>query len=91
MCDGLNKQNKILKMMFGHINEGDEWRINTMNQTYIKLFNLTDFEGSVCRMNEAGVPKRVLKGKSKGKRWIGKPKERWLDGVERDLSTLERI
>jgi len=44
--------------------------------------------GHVERMDETGMPKRVLKGKLYATRRIGRPRIRWLEGVITDLRRM---
>jgi hypothetical protein len=45
--------------------------------------------GHVERMEDNGVPKRMLKGRLYSKRRKGRPRMRWLDDVESDLKKME--
>jgi hypothetical protein len=43
--------------------------------------NRLKLTGYVTRMNDEPVPKRLLFARPEGKRWIGRPKIRCLDGI----------
>jgi hypothetical protein len=44
--------------------------------------------GNVIRMDETGCVKKVFEGKLEGRRGIGRPRLRWINGVEGDLRKL---
>ena len=44
--------------------------------------------GHVARMGEERVVYRVLVGKLKGKRQLGKPSRRWVDNIRTDLQEV---
>jgi hypothetical protein len=44
--------------------------------------------GHVARMGEGRNVYRVLVGKPKGKRPLGRPRRRWEDGIEMDLRKI---
>jgi hypothetical protein len=46
--------------------------------------------GHVARMGEGRGVYRVLVGRSKGKRPLGRPRHRWEDNIKMDLWTLGR-
>ena len=41
--------------------------------------------GHVMRMDQSRNPKKILQYKPNGKRKAGRPKKRWIDGLEEDL------
>jgi hypothetical protein len=43
------------------------------------------WEGHEARIGEEGKVYKVLVGKPEGKRLIGRPKLRWVDGIRMDL------
>jgi len=43
--------------------------------------NRLKLTGYVTRINDEPIPKRIFFARPEGKRWIGRPKMRWLDGV----------
>ncbi|XP_045452694.1 phospholipid-transporting ATPase ABCA3-like [Melitaea cinxia] len=91
-------ERKILRRIFGAVmkNEGRRTRYNhELYQMYdepnviktIKIGRLR-WAGHVLRMDNARVPKRFLEGRPEGRRSRGRPKLRWLDGVEQDIKIL---
>ena len=42
--------------------------------------------GHVMRMDESRIPRRYLQWRPQGKRPVGRPRKRWLDGVEEALN-----
>lgn len=88
----------ILRRMFGAVQEDGCWRIRYNHELYnmysepniakvVKLGRLR-WLGHVERMEETRPPKRLLEGKPDGRRSRGRPKLRWLDGVEHDLKNI---
>jgi hypothetical protein len=41
--------------------------------------------GHVMRIEEKGIPKRELEWKPVGRRNRGKPRKRWIEGIEEDI------
>ncbi|KAJ4443719.1 hypothetical protein ANN_05394 [Periplaneta americana] len=66
-------ERKILRGIFGPMQENMQWRIRYNNELY-KLY----------RMEGNRIPKKILEGKIHGKRPIGRPKNRWIDAVTID-------
>ncbi|KAJ4432424.1 hypothetical protein ANN_21043 [Periplaneta americana] len=82
-------ERKILRSIFGSVQENMQWRIRYNNElyklyksfdivTFIKLRRL-EWAGHVYRMEGNRIPKKILEGKIHGKRPIGRPKNRWID------------
>ena len=44
--------------------------------------------GHVQRMNEKNVLKRIMKCTPEGKRGLGRPRLRWIDGILEDVKVL---
>ena len=44
--------------------------------------------GHVVRMGENELPKKILWANPGGQGWRGRPKSRWIDGVEEDARKL---
>ncbi|CAH2100132.1 unnamed protein product [Euphydryas editha] len=91
-------ERKILRRIFGAVMENERWRTRYNHELYqmydepnviktIKIGRLR-WAGHVLRMDEARVPKRLLEGRPEGRRSRGRPKLRWLDGVEQDIKIL---
>lgn len=87
-------ERKILRRIFGPVQENMQWRIRYNNElyklyrsfdivTFIKLRRL-EWAGHVYRMEGNRIPKKILEGKIHGKRPIGRPKNRWIDAVTID-------
>jgi hypothetical protein len=55
--------------------------------TVIKIRRLK-WLGHVIRMNETRSVKKILEGKSEGRRGRGRPRLRWMNDVENDLRKL---
>lgn len=45
--------------------------------------------GHVYQMEESRLPKKVMLWKPMGRRKKGRPRERWLDDVEEDITVME--
>ncbi|XP_045492279.1 uncharacterized protein LOC123691743 [Colias croceus] len=92
-------ERKILRRIFGAVLENRRWRTRYNHELYgmykepnviktIKLGRLR-WAGHVARMDDNRAPLRLLDGKPDGRRNRGRPKLRWLDGVEQDLKTID--
>jgi len=44
--------------------------------------------GHVMRMDDKRTPKRILQWKPIGTRTTGRPRKRWIEGIEEDLQTM---
>ena len=93
-------ERKILRRIFGPVRNNDgSYRIlmNHELDNLIKGANITRFVksrriawfGHVMRMEEHRIPKRVLLWKPEGRRLRGKPRKRWIDGVEEDMKIMK--
>ena len=92
-------ERKVLRRIFGPVNENDNWRIRTNKELHnlyqdIDLVTLIKTQrikwlGHVNRMQNCRKPKRALEGKPGGKRKRGIPHLRRLDRVECNLGKLE--
>jgi hypothetical protein len=78
--------------MYGPLCERGQWR-KRWNRELEKLHNETDivnvikssrlkWAGHVVRMDENELPKKILWTNPGGQRGRGRPKSRWIDGVE---------
>jgi hypothetical protein len=54
---------------------------------YIKIRSL-GWAGHIIRMEEEGIPKRVLNANFHTTRPVGRPRTRWAEVVQRDVSQL---
>jgi hypothetical protein len=90
--------NKVLRKIFGQKRDG-RWR----KLHYEELPNLYTspsiiriiksrrmrWAGHVARMGEKRSVYRLLVGKPKGKRPLGRPRRRWTDNIKMDLLEIE--
>jgi hypothetical protein len=93
-------ERKILRRIYGPINENGQWRCRYNTELYelykyeysdivndVKLRRL-QWAGHVIRMPEERIPRKVMMGRLEGVRPIGRPKKRWMDGVQTDAKDL---
>ncbi|XP_013175481.1 PREDICTED: uncharacterized protein LOC106123612 [Papilio xuthus] len=91
-------ERKILRRIFGAVCEDNQWRSRYNQELYdlykelnvaghIKL-NRLRWAGHVERMDEARVPKNVMASNPEGRRSRGRPKLRWIDGVNKDAKKV---
>ena len=91
-------ETKILRKIYGPICDRGEWRIRYNSELYrlykypevvtsIKVSRL-QWSGHVQRMAEHEIPKKIMGNKFEGKRSVGRPRLRWMDGVLEDLRKL---
>jgi hypothetical protein len=89
---------RILGPVYTYDNEKENWRIFTNKEIYAKIKNLTITEtvrlnrlhwfGHVQRMEENGIPKRVLYMNLGTTRLRNRPRNRWQDEVREDGRTV---
>lgn len=90
-------ERKVLRMIFGPVHIGDEWRIRLNNELY-SLFNdvtiisriqrqQTRWLGHVWRMNRDAPPKKIVDTQPIGTRRRGQQKLRWLDCMDDVLAS----
>jgi hypothetical protein len=88
-------EKKILRRIQGPINENGYGRCRYNTEIY-ELYEHTDTVNNVklrrlqwaehvIRMPEQKVPKKVMTGTLEGLRPIGRPRKRWIDGVQTDM------
>jgi len=87
---------RILRKIFGPVqNEDGSWRIR-MNYELNKLIEKADIVrfiksrriawlGYVMRMDDKRTPKRILQWKPIGTRIRGRPRKRWIAGIEEGM------
>ena len=92
-------ERRILRKIFGlGRNEDGFWRIR-MNYKLNDLINKADIVrfvkskrmawlGHVMRMEGKKIPKRVLEWKPTGRRNRGRPRKRWIEGMEEDMQIM---
>ena len=89
-------ERKILRKIYGPTKENGQWRIKTNVElitryksqdivTVIKIRRL-EWLGHVIRMNETRSVKKIFEGKLEGRRGRGRPRLRWINDVEDDLT-----
>jgi hypothetical protein len=92
-------ERRILRKIFGPVqNEDGSWRI-TMNYELNELTENADIVrfiksiriawlGRVMRMDDKRTPNRILQWKPIGTRIRGRPRKRWIAGIEEDLQIM---
>ena len=91
-------ERKILRKMYGPKKENGQCRMKSNEElrtkytsqdivTVIKIRRL-EWLGHGSRMNETGSVKKILEGKLRGRIDRGRPRLRWINGVEDDLRKL---
>jgi hypothetical protein len=89
---------KILRTIYGPTKENGQWRIKTNAEFMTKhktpdIVNVIKFRrlewlGHVVRMKETRSVKKIFEGKLEGLKGRGRPKLRWINGMEDDLREL---
>jgi hypothetical protein len=92
-------ENRVLRNIFGPKTEEDgSWK-NLHNDELLDLYSLPNivrviksrrmrWAGYVARMGEGRGIYRVLIGRPKGKRPLGRPRRRWEDNIKLDLREI---
>jgi hypothetical protein len=91
-------ERKILRRIYGPIHDGGRWHPRSNNELYslykepnivedIKI-RILEWSGHIIRMEEEGIPKKVLNGNFHTTRPVGRPRTRWADVVQRDALQL---
>jgi len=89
---------KILRRIYGPICEGAAWRWRYNEELY-RLYDETDlvttikitrlrWAGHILRMQDNLPCKKITLDKPEGRRRVGRPNLRWMDGVMRDAERL---
>jgi len=88
----------LRRKIHGPTKEKGQWRIKTnlelitkyKSQDIVSVIKTRRLEwlGHVIRMNETRCVKKIFEGKLEGRRDRGRPRLRWIDGVEDDLRKL---
>ena len=91
-------ERKVLRRIIGPIRERGQWRKRYNKELYgiygdAPIINVIRagrirWAGHLMRMDNSEVVKRVLTDSPGGSRSRGRPKTRWLDGVEEDLRKI---
>jgi len=93
-------ENRVLRRIFGprrveatgewrrlHNEELNDWYCSPNIVRVIKSRRMR-WAGHVARMGEERVVYRVLVGKPKGRRPLGRPRRRWVDNIRTDLQEV---
>ena len=91
-------ERKILRRINGPLCEGAIWR-SRYNKEMYRLYYETDlvttvritrlrWAGHIVRMQDNLPCKKITLDKPKGRRQVGRPNLRWMDGVMRDAEGL---
>jgi hypothetical protein len=89
-------EGRILRKIFGPVQNEDGSRRIRMNYELNELTGNADIVifiksrrivwlGHVMRMDDKRTPKRILQWKPVGTRTRGRPRKRWIAGIEEDL------
>jgi hypothetical protein len=91
-------ERKILRRIYGPIQEGGRWHPRWNNELYTLYNDLSTVEdikirrlewaGHIIRMEEERIPEKVLNGTFNNTRTAGRPRTRWADVVQRDALQL---
>jgi hypothetical protein len=92
-------ENRVLRRIFGPKWEEDgSWRklhndelhslYSSPNIVRVIKLRMIRWAGHVARMGEGRCVYRVLVGRSKGKRPLGRPRRRWEDNIKTDLGEI---
>jgi hypothetical protein len=91
-------ESKMLRRIYGPVCINDTWPIRS-NVELESLYNRPDIVaqiksrrieclGYVLRMETSRIPQKILDGRPKGKRSIGRPRPRWLDDDVNDVRNM---
>jgi hypothetical protein len=91
-------ERKILRRIYGPICEGSIWR-SRYNEKLYRLYDETDlvtsfriarlrWVGHIVRMQDNLPCKKIALDKPEGRRRVGRPNPRWMDGVTKDAERL---
>ena len=94
----LTFERKVLRTIYGAVREGERWR-KRYNFELKRDFGEPDivavvkvqrlrWAGHLIRMEENRAPLTLFRNNPEGRRGVGRPKMRWIDGVESDLRAL---
>lgn len=95
----LRFERKVLRAIFGAKQENGAFRRRynfELDQDYaepniisvVKASRLS-WAGHLARMEPQRIPATLFRNNPQGRRGVGRPKMRWIDGVEQDLKTLQ--
>jgi hypothetical protein len=91
-------ERKVLRRIYGPVREGERWRIrsNRELEEILKGEDIVRFVksrwlawlGHVEQMDEERMPRKLLHGRTEGRRRLGRPKKGWLQSLEEDLRIM---
>ena len=91
-------ERKVLRCILGPINDRGTWRLRYNKEVYnhfkepcistIIKFKKLEWAGHVTRMENKRIPLKIMQTELGGRRTVGRPKNRWMDVVERDVRQL---
>jgi hypothetical protein len=91
-------ERKILRKIYDPIQERER-RIKYNHELYqlcklhsiVKLINIARLQwaGHLQRMKNTEIPRKLTEWKPEGRRSVGWPRLRWMDGVEEDLRKMK--
>jgi len=94
----LTFERKVLRTIFGAVREGERWRtrynfelardFGEPNIVAVVKVQRLRWAGHLVRMEETRAPSMLFRNNLEGRRGVGRPKMRWVDGVEADLRAL---
>jgi hypothetical protein len=94
-----NFERKILRKIYGPVQEGDIWRIRyneelnrlTEGKDIVKFIKAQRIRwlGHVKRMEAGAMPRRTVEGRLFIGRRKGRPRLRWMDDVVADLRVMK--
>ena len=89
-------ERKIVRKIYGPTKKNGQWRIKTNlelmtkyeSQDIVRVIKFRSLEwiGNIIRINETRFVKKIFEGKLEGRRGRGRPRLRWIDDVEDDLT-----
>src|ERR1700744_5423160 len=91
-------ERKVLRTIYGGVREGERWRKRFNFElkrdfgepdivTVVKVQRLR-WVGHLVHMEENRAPLTLFQNNPEGRREVGRPKMRWIEGVESDLRAL---
>jgi hypothetical protein len=91
-------ERKVLRRIYGPVREGERWRIRSNRELeeilrgedimrFVKSRRLA-WLGHMERIGEERMQRKLLHGKTEGRRRRGRPRKRWLQSLEKDLRIM---
>lgn len=91
-------ERKVLRTIFGAMREGERWRrrynfelrrdFGDPDIVAIVKIQRLKWAGHLARMTDNRAPAVLFRNIPEGRRSVGRPRNRWSDGVQADLRTL---